>query len=495
MTTNRSGPQLIVAVAVLGLVVGCAPPVDLHPTNTCDEAAVICPDGVTIFGIDVSYWQGNINWNSVANDGVEFAFIRVADGHFQDPDFAVNWSGAQSAGVIRGAYQYFRPGQDAVSQANLFLADMGPLQPGDLPPVLDVETDDGLSDSAVVAGIHDWIDTVEFATGVMPIIYTSFYSWQSDTGDSPDFAAYPMWVANWQVNCPNVPAPWNHWEFWQTSDSGSVSGIGGAVDTNEFNGDLQALLDFAGDQPVCGDGICNGAETPDSCPQDCPACDPIPYEGRVIDDEEICFVAHGPAEWWHHEDAGHDGHLVWTYTTDEAQPDNYAVWDLEFETAGEYLLEAYTPAPWNQAQLAAYQVHHQGSTDVEIVAQSDADGWNPVGTFAFAAGGDQWVRLDDNTGEPYNGGETQIVVDAIRLTRTGGGDDDDSGDDDSGDDDAGDDDGSDDDDGDDDAGDLSVGDPIEGDGCACSNTMPRAAAPGLAALLALLFVAIRRRIR
>ncbi len=261
MTPRRRGTRnaALASWLALSLAAGCTSPPERHaPVGTLDEAAVICPDGVTTFGIDVSYWQGNIDWGAAAGDGVEYAFIRVADGHFVDPDFPTNWSGAHNAGILRGAYQFFRPGQDAVSQANLFLANMGPLQPGDLPPVLDVEVSDGMSASWTVAGIHDWIDTVELSTGRQPIIYTSYYMWQSLTGNSYDFAGYPLWVANWGVNCPNVPVPWNEWVFWQTSESGSVAGISGAVDTDEFNGSLADLVAFAGGGGVCTPGDTEG---------------------------------------------------------------------------------------------------------------------------------------------------------------------------------------------------------------------------------------------
>jgi len=507
-------PGLLATLALLTVAAGCTPSGDA-PFTRWDAEAVVCPSGATLDGIDVSYWQGEINWSQVANDGVDFAFVRLGDGLFFDPEFHDNWQSAKAEGIVVGAYQYFRPGTDPEDQANLLLQEMGALQAGDLPPVLDVEDDDGYPANHVVQAIHDWMAVVEPAIGREPIIYTSKYMWQSVAGDSYDFTDYPLWAANWYVNCPDIPTPWNDWVFWQTSATGSVSGISGDVDLDVFNGDMNDLLAFAvqgGQNPYCGDGICNGNETPQSCPQDCGSpCDVVPPAGRTIDETDACYERFGNPSYWYEIADGHDGSLDYTHTTDAADADNYGVWSLEFSDFGDFRVEAYTAAPHAQSQQATYQVRHHGTVDEAVVDQSAADGWNLIGEFNFDPGGDQWIRLDDNTGEPYNGGATQIVFDAIRLTPAGGGDDDDTGDDDTGDDDTGDDDiGPDDDDtgdddtgtGDDDTGDDDI-DPNSDDddtsrqppndagGCQCTAAPAVSASP----VLALLALALLRRRR
>jgi hypothetical protein len=251
----------------------------------------------------------------------------------------------------------------------------------------------------------------------VPIIYTAKWFWESNVG-STQFADYPLWAANWEVACPNIPDQWTEWYFWQTSDSGSVDGIGGNVDTNVFNGDLDALMAFADYTPECGDGICNGDETPETCPEDCPTCEIVPPEGRIIDEVDYCFERFGNPDWWHDSDTGWDGALIYTYATDWADPENYCVWNLDFEQAGDYLLEVYTAAPLAESQLAEYQVHHDGVDDAQIVDQSALDGWRSLGEFSFTAGADQWVRLDDNTGEPL-ADDISIVCDALRVTGFG----------------------------------------------------------------------------
>ncbi len=393
-----------------------AAPFETPPAGSLTPCSVVCADGETTFGIDVSYWQGSIDWDRVASDGVEFAFIRAANGLSLDDYFSSNWEQARDAGIIRGAYQYFHPGTDGVTQAERLLEHMGALEDGDLPPVLDIETTDGVSQSTATAAIQDWMDTVEAEIGRKPIIYTSIYYWGLVSG-SDDFADYPLWVANWGVSCPDIPDQWSRWDFWQTGDTGSVAGISGYVDTDVFNGDLLALLDFAQGDFQCGDGICNGDETWETCPEDCPACEPVPAEGAIIDETDTCFQRGGNDAYWYEADAGWGGSLLWTHTTDSAEVDNHGIWTLDFQYSGSYLVQVYTDTSWAQARQALYQVHHAAGFDSVILDQSALDGWRDLGTWDFTPGLDQWIRLDDNTGEPYST-RTQIVFDALRLVPT-----------------------------------------------------------------------------
>lgn len=387
------------------------------PTWCERYGVVVCADGPTLDGIDVSYYQGTIDWDAVAASGIDFAFIRTNDGDFEDPQFARNWSEARRAGVIRGVYQFFRPNLDPIVQANTMLDMMGPLEADDLPPVVDVEVGGGVSSAVATERLHQWIDHVEAATGRAPIIYTSNYLWSTYVG-SGDFVDYPLWAAHWGASCPNIPDPWTEWVFWQTSETGSVPGISGAVDTDLFNGDMAALLAFAGAGAAeCGDGACNGGETHETCPEDCPTCEQVPPDGRVIDEDDLCFERGGDPRWWRDvTDAGWEDSLIWTHTTDDETEENFCVWHLDLAEAGEYAIEVYTDAAYAQSRTAAYQVRHEGTTDVFRVDQTAFDGWNPVSELAFAAGGDQWVRVQDNTGEPLDT-DRQIVCDALRLIR------------------------------------------------------------------------------
>ena len=182
--------------------------------------------------------------------GIAFAFARISDGTaFTDADFATNWAAMGRAGLVRGGYQFFRASQDPSAQAGLVmaaLADAGGLQSGDLPVVMDIETADGQSSPAVQARMNVWLQAVASGTGRSPIVYTN-------EGTSPvigsGFGSYALWVANWGASCPTLPAGWSSWRFWQYSATGTLEGITGAVDLDEFDGTLSELLVFSGVGP------------------------------------------------------------------------------------------------------------------------------------------------------------------------------------------------------------------------------------------------------
>jgi lysozyme len=219
------------------------------PTIVSNQSvAAVCASGTTLPGVDVSVYQGSIDWTNVKKAGIIFAYARANDGtSYTDPRFSSNWSGMKATGIIRGAYSFFEPSEDATAQANYFLSIIGTLQPGDLPPVLDVEVTDGESAATIAAGLTNWIKTVELATGRVPVIYTAPGFWNGLIG-STDFSAYPLWAANWGVTCPTLPEGWANWAIWQYSDSGTIPGISGSVDLDEFNGSTSGILAFGGKQ-------------------------------------------------------------------------------------------------------------------------------------------------------------------------------------------------------------------------------------------------------
>jgi GH25 family lysozyme M1 (1,4-beta-N-acetylmuramidase) len=249
---------------VSSMVVGCAGEVpddavagDNLRGDAADELtgrARVCADGPTLTGVDVSFYQETIDWAKVKNAGVSFAFIRVSDGlSYPDSRFAANWAGAKNVGIVRGAYQFFRPNQDPTAQADLLVDAIGTLAPGDLPPVIDIEATGGQSAATIVARAQVWADRVEARLGVRPIVYTGKYFWQDNVGSSAKFVDHPLWVAQYTSQCPDLPTPWTRWAFWQYTDKGSIPGIPGGVDMNRFNGslaDLQALARKAPSAPI-----------------------------------------------------------------------------------------------------------------------------------------------------------------------------------------------------------------------------------------------------
>jgi lysozyme len=193
-------------------------------------------------GIDVSSFQGSsIAWHSVAASGISFAYIRAGDGegspNSADGDFGLNWRGAVAAGVTPGAYLFFEPSEDPVAQADLLISQLHSVgfTHGDLMPAIDVETTDGEPQAVVVANLRVMVDTVSAAIGSLPAIYAA-PSWWNGNVDSSAFTLDPLWVANWGVSSPSVPAGnWGGtgWQVWQFSDAGSVPGIPGRVDLDE----------------------------------------------------------------------------------------------------------------------------------------------------------------------------------------------------------------------------------------------------------------------
>jgi len=230
--------RLLAVVALSLSTIACQQP--LPPdVGVAQQGVTVCPGATTLEGVDVSTYQGTIDWGKVKASGRAFAITRVGDGLGGDDTFDANWAGIKAAGMVRGAYQYFRAGDDPIQQADILLGKIGTPADGDLPPTLDLETLDGQSAATVVANVKSWLSYVKTKTGRTPMVYTSPGFWPSI--GSPDLSAYVLWVAHWGVTCPSMPTGWSTWSFHQYSDSGTVSGISGAVDLDVFDGDQDAL--------------------------------------------------------------------------------------------------------------------------------------------------------------------------------------------------------------------------------------------------------------
>lgn len=271
---RRIAQSMVLAGVAAGI--GCAPPPPLPQAQAqeieTDTAALeVCADGPTVFGIDVSKWQGDIDWDRVAAAGVRYAFIRTSHGlRVLDEKFERNWSEAGRVGILRGVYQYFSPGQDAQDQADYVVDQLRQHGAGELPPVIDVEETDGRGAAEIEGAVADWLDVVQDAVGVPPIIYSGRYFWQDNVANSRQFADHPLWHPQYtEAACPNIAGAWDRWAFWQYSSTGRVDGIRGAVDLNRFNGseddlgvDLGQLPPIDGDPPPVWAGEPKGQSFP-----------------------------------------------------------------------------------------------------------------------------------------------------------------------------------------------------------------------------------------
>ncbi len=203
-------------------------------------------------GIDVSSYQGTINWNAVAGDGIQFAWTKATEGsasyiNYTDAYLGENMAGANSAGVLIGAYHFGHPDDTygAQAEADLFISKAAQyMTAGYLRPVLDIEVE---GSSTTSAWINNFLKDVYNATGVTPIIYT-YSNYAADYLNST-VANRTLWMADYsgassQTGAPAINPPFNNWNFWQYTDAASVNGISGGVDGDVANGNLAYVQSF-----------------------------------------------------------------------------------------------------------------------------------------------------------------------------------------------------------------------------------------------------------
>jgi len=206
-------------------------------------------------GIDVSQWNGTIDYTAVKASGRSFVVAKATEGiGFTDPTWARNRSAASAAGLAVTGYHFARPDLNPgnpVGEADWFASQLG-LTPGMLVPALDLEVSGGLSTTALINWVQGFLDEVYRKTGARPMIYVSPGFWSGHMGDTRKFAdeGYTvLWVAHWYVNTPTVPAQnWggHGWTFWQYTDCGIVPGVPSkCVDLDRFNGTDMSSVTYA----------------------------------------------------------------------------------------------------------------------------------------------------------------------------------------------------------------------------------------------------------
>ncbi len=212
-----------------------------------------------IHGIDVSGWQGQVDWGAVRQSGRLFAFAKATEGAtFIDSTFAANRAAMGQAGlVLRGFYHFARPDRNtAAAEASHFLRTVGALAPGEV-AVLDLEVNPSLP------GIGDWaaewLARVHQATGRLPVLY----SYQSYLYGIPTsrLTGYPLWIASWGADNGLIPADqprtdrWSRWTWWQYTSKARVPGVSTQVDDNVFAGTAAELANYGGAAPPPADPV------------------------------------------------------------------------------------------------------------------------------------------------------------------------------------------------------------------------------------------------
>ncbi len=224
-------------------------------------------------GIDVSHWQGDINWSAVAADGIDFAIMKATEsGNYTDPKFKTNRTNAQLAGVTIGMYHVASPSKstdDARSEADRFLRIAKP-GVGNVIPTLDIEISNvpaGMKPAVLEGWVRAWLNRVTSKLGVRPMIYGSQHMFEELLGNSTWFAdhGFPLWFAWPRKNLPS-PLPANDWQgegwtFWQWSWTGRIAGIDGDVDRDRFAGPdlLTATIASVSAQPGTGGSIADAS--------------------------------------------------------------------------------------------------------------------------------------------------------------------------------------------------------------------------------------------
>ncbi len=194
-------------------------------------------EGYEVHGIDLSHYQSKISWDSVAAQGIAFAFVKATEGRQHlDKKYCENWQEMKRVGIKRGAYHFFRPTIPAEEQARNFM-NVVDMQYGDLPPVLDVEVDENLSREEVVKGIKDWLYLIEMEYSIRPIIYTHYKFYNKFIAG--EFDKYPIWIAKYGGEAPRLGSV--QWTFWQYGNRGILRGVEGSIDFNVFKGSHEDL--------------------------------------------------------------------------------------------------------------------------------------------------------------------------------------------------------------------------------------------------------------
>ncbi len=195
-------------------------------------------DGYAVHGIDISRYQQVVDWSSIDEEDIQFAFVKATEGEEHvDSLFHRNWEALQNKNIKRGAYHFYRPSISAQIQFRNF-TDQVVLEAGDLPPVIDFEATGNLNDAQIKSSLKELILLMQDHYNTHPIIYTNLKLHKRYIAHT--FEEYPIWIARYNSKTPLLNDG-TSWTFWQYGNRGRVNGIEGHVDLNVFSGSMSEL--------------------------------------------------------------------------------------------------------------------------------------------------------------------------------------------------------------------------------------------------------------
>lgn len=263
---RRHGTAFVATVAAAAMVAGgtlhapLAAAQEAAPEPGMSDVAGDVAPALARFarGVDAANWQHpndeDVDWKAAAKAGTNFAFLKATDGARPGNDYyADDAKAARAAGLVVGSYHKAHPAQDAKAQAKAFAQTIQKVGGNQLPPVLDIEIDEGKSPEEIVAWTRTFLEETKRLTGRTPIVYTYRWFWIEKTRNSTAFTDYPLWIAEYDRDEPTFPliGGWKEWTFWQRlGDNGHSAGFSGPVDQDVFAGPKSDLEKWVG--PVDG---------------------------------------------------------------------------------------------------------------------------------------------------------------------------------------------------------------------------------------------------
>src|SRR4051794_12387718 len=245
------------ALAVAGIGVALAASACTMPASQLGSTGPLTgPYTKTVFGVDVASYQhpngAAINWSAVKAGGATFAFVKVSEGAtYTNPYAAGDLRNARAAGLRASGYHFARPRlplSTASTDAKRFAAQVGNVKvAGNLPPVLDIEANGGLSAANVTAWTKTFLSSLESATGRTPMVYSGSWFWRGYMGNPSGFSRYPVWVSDYNPakTGPTLFGDFAYSTVWQYTDAARISGLTGTADGNWFHGTKAQLDNFA----------------------------------------------------------------------------------------------------------------------------------------------------------------------------------------------------------------------------------------------------------